>query len=39
MDAIADAKDISEAVHYLTEARSVARGLMQADGDAQVGRW
>jgi hypothetical protein len=39
MDAIADAKDISEAVLYLVEARSVDRGVADACGGAQALRW
>jgi hypothetical protein len=39
IDAIADAKDISEAVLNLTEARSVARAVTRAVDGAQVTRW
>jgi len=39
MGAIADAKDISEAVVYLTEARYVTGEVLHVDGGAHVGRW
>ena len=39
MGAIADAKDISEAVVYLTEARYVTGEVLHVDGGAPVGRW
>jgi NAD(P)-dependent dehydrogenase (short-subunit alcohol dehydrogenase family) len=39
MGAIADAKDIAEAVVYLTEARCVTGEVLHVDGGAHVGRW
>ncbi len=39
MGAIADAKDIAEAVVYLTEARYVTGEVLHVDGGAHVGRW
>jgi len=37
--AIADAKDIAEAVVYLTEARYVTGEVLHVDGGAHVGHW
>ena len=39
MGAIADAKDIAEAVVYLTEARYITGEVLHVDGGAHVGRW
>ncbi len=39
MGAIADAKDIAEAVIYLAEARYVTGEVLHVDGGAHVGRW
>jgi NAD(P)-dependent dehydrogenase (short-subunit alcohol dehydrogenase family) len=39
MGAIADPKDIAEAVVYLTEARYVTGEVLHVDGGAHVGRW
>jgi NAD(P)-dependent dehydrogenase (short-subunit alcohol dehydrogenase family) len=39
MGAIADAKDIAEAVMYLVEARYVTGEVLHVDGGAHVGRW
>lgn len=39
MGAIADAKDIAEAVVYLTEARYVTGEVLHVDGGAHVGHW
>jgi NAD(P)-dependent dehydrogenase (short-subunit alcohol dehydrogenase family) len=39
MGAIADAKDIADAVVYLTEARYVTGEVLHVDGGAHVGRW
>jgi NAD(P)-dependent dehydrogenase (short-subunit alcohol dehydrogenase family) len=39
MGAISDAKDIAEAVVYLTEARHVTGEVLHVDGGAHVGRW
>lgn len=39
MGAIADAKDIAEAVVYLTEARYVTGEVLHVDGGAHSGRW
>jgi enoyl-[acyl-carrier-protein] reductase (NADH) len=39
MGTIAEAKDIVEAVVYLTEARCVTGEVLHVDGGAHVGRW
>ncbi len=39
MGVIADAKDIAEAVVYLTEARCVTGEVLHVDGGAHAGRW
>ena len=39
MGAIADAKDIAEAVMYLVEARYVTGEVLHVDGGAHLGRW
>jgi NAD(P)-dependent dehydrogenase (short-subunit alcohol dehydrogenase family) len=39
MGTISDAKDIAEAVVYLTEARHVTGEVLHVDGGAHVGRW
>jgi NAD(P)-dependent dehydrogenase (short-subunit alcohol dehydrogenase family) len=39
MGVIADAKDIAEAVFYLTEARYVTGEVLHVDGGAHAGRW
>ena len=39
MGAIADAKDIAEAVVFLAEARYVTGEVLHVDGGAHVGRW
>jgi NAD(P)-dependent dehydrogenase (short-subunit alcohol dehydrogenase family) len=39
MGVISDAKDIAEAVVYLTEARYVTGEVLHVDGGAHVGRW
>ena len=39
MGAISDAKDIADAVVYLTEARNVTGEVLHVDGGAHVGRW
>ncbi len=39
MGAIADAKDIAEAVIYLTEARYVTGEVLHVDGGAHAGKW
>ncbi len=39
MGTIADAKDIAEAVIYLTEARFVTGEVLHVDGGAHVGKW
>jgi len=39
MGTIADAKDIADAVVYLTEARHVTGEVLHVDGGAHVGRW
>jgi NAD(P)-dependent dehydrogenase (short-subunit alcohol dehydrogenase family) len=39
MGAIADAKDIAEAVVYLAEARYITGEVLHVDGGAHVGRW
>jgi hypothetical protein len=36
---ISDAKDIAEAVVYLTEARHVTGEALHVDGGAHAGRW
>src|SRR5229473_939260 len=36
---ISDARDIAEAVVYLTEARHVTGEVLHVDGGAHVGRW
>jgi NAD(P)-dependent dehydrogenase (short-subunit alcohol dehydrogenase family) len=39
MGVISDAKDIADAVVYLTEARHVTGEVLHVDGGAHVGRW
>jgi len=39
MGAISDAKDIADAVVYLTEARNVTGEVLHVDGGAHTGRW
>ena len=39
MGTISDAKDIAEAVVYLTEARQVTGEVLHVDGGAHVGKW
>jgi NAD(P)-dependent dehydrogenase (short-subunit alcohol dehydrogenase family) len=39
MGVISDAKDIAEAVLYLTEARTVTGEVLHVDGGAHVGKW
>jgi NAD(P)-dependent dehydrogenase (short-subunit alcohol dehydrogenase family) len=39
MGTVADAKDIAEAVVYMTEARHVTGEVLHVDGGAHVGRW
>lgn len=39
MGTISDAKDIAEAVVYLTEARQVTGEVLHVDGGAHAGRW
>ena len=39
MGAIADAKEIAEAVMYLVEARYVTGEVLHVDGGAHVGKW
>ena len=39
MGAIAEAKDIAEAVLYLTEARYVTGEVLHVDGGAHLGKW
>jgi NAD(P)-dependent dehydrogenase (short-subunit alcohol dehydrogenase family) len=39
MGTISDAKDIAEAVIYLTEARHVTGEVLHVDGGAHVGKW
>ena len=39
MGTIADAKEIADAVVYLTEARQVTGEVLHVDGGAHVGRW
>jgi NAD(P)-dependent dehydrogenase (short-subunit alcohol dehydrogenase family) len=39
MGTISDAKDIAEAVIYLTEARQVTGEVLHVDGGAHVGKW
>ena len=39
MGTISDAKDIAEAVVYLTEARHVTGEVLRVDGGAHVGKW
>jgi NAD(P)-dependent dehydrogenase (short-subunit alcohol dehydrogenase family) len=39
MGTIAEAKDIAEAVLYLTEARYVTGEVSHVDGGAHVGKW
>jgi NAD(P)-dependent dehydrogenase (short-subunit alcohol dehydrogenase family) len=36
---IADARDIAEAVFYLTEASQVTGEVLHVDGGAHLGRW
>jgi NAD(P)-dependent dehydrogenase (short-subunit alcohol dehydrogenase family) len=39
METISDAKDVAEAVVYLTEARQVTGEVLHVDGGAHAGRW
>jgi NAD(P)-dependent dehydrogenase (short-subunit alcohol dehydrogenase family) len=39
MGTISDAKDIADAVVYLTEARHVTGEVLHVDGGAHLGRW
>ena len=39
MGTITDAKDIAEAVVYLTEAKNVTEEVLHVDGCAHVGKW
>src|SRR5207245_4720068 len=39
MGSISDAKDIAEAVVYLTEARHVTGEVLHVDGGAHAGKW
>jgi NAD(P)-dependent dehydrogenase (short-subunit alcohol dehydrogenase family) len=39
MGTLSDAKDIAEAVVYLTEARNVTGEVLHVDGGAHVGKW
>ena len=39
MGTISDAKDIAEAIVYLTEARHVTGEVLHVDGGAHVGKW
>ncbi len=39
MGTVSDAKEIADAVVYLTEARSVTGEVLHVDGGAHVGRW
>jgi NAD(P)-dependent dehydrogenase (short-subunit alcohol dehydrogenase family) len=39
MGTVSEAKDIAEAVVYLTEARNVTGEVLHVDGGAHVGRW
>jgi NAD(P)-dependent dehydrogenase (short-subunit alcohol dehydrogenase family) len=39
MGTISDAKDIADAVVYLTEARNITGEVLHVDGGAHVGRW
>lgn len=39
MGTISEAKDIADAVLYLTEARYVTGEVLHVDGGAHVGRW
>ena len=39
MGKIADARDIAEAVLYLTEATQVTGEVLHVDGGAHLGRW
>ena len=39
MGQIATAKDIAEAVFYLTEARQVTGEVLHVDGGSHVGKW
>jgi NAD(P)-dependent dehydrogenase (short-subunit alcohol dehydrogenase family) len=39
MGTISDAKDIADAVVYLTEARHVTGEVLHVDGGAYAGRW
>lgn len=39
MGTISDAKDVAEAVVYLTEARQVTGEVLHVDGGAHVGKW
>jgi enoyl-[acyl-carrier-protein] reductase (NADH) len=36
---VADAKDIAEAVFYLTQASQVTGEVLHVDGGAHLGRW
>ena len=39
MGTISDAKEIADAVVYLTEARNVTGEVLHVDGGAHTGRW
>ena len=39
MAAISDAKDIADAVIYLTEARHITGEVLHVDGGMHVGKW
>jgi NAD(P)-dependent dehydrogenase (short-subunit alcohol dehydrogenase family) len=39
MGVVSDAKDIADAVIYLTEARCVTGEVLHVDGGAHAGRW
>ena len=39
MGTVSDAKEIADAVVYLTEARNVTGEVLHVDGGAHVGRW
>ena len=39
MGAISDAKDIADAVIYLTEARHITGEVLHVDGGMHVGKW
>ena len=39
METISDAKDIADAVIYLTEARTVTGEVLRVDSGAHIGKW